>query len=142
GPAFGFIPSHNANHQSARGGHVLLLSWHNGPVMHSTSVAPIFWGSRWNTSFTGDKISGLDNLYSHVGGTAYAHTNSEYSDGSGNVNTSSISKSGDLSDTSATPSGAPSTSQVLAEVARVTGNRPIANAYYPGYSDQPRGSAG
>jgi hypothetical protein len=58
------------------------------------------------------------------------------------VNTSSIGNSGNLTDTSATPSGAPSTSAVLSEVAKVTGNHPVANAYYPVYSDQPRGNAG
>jgi hypothetical protein len=100
-------------------------------------------GSNWNNSFfTSDKVTGLDDLYSHIGGSGYAHTNSEYYDGSGNVNTSSISKGSDITDTSATPSGAPSTSQVLAEVAKVTNNRPVANAYYPVYSDQPRGNAG
>jgi len=111
--------------------------------MHSTTVAPIYWGSNWgNSSFTGDKVTGLDYLYSHVGGSGYAHTNSEYYDGSGNVNTTSISKASNVIDTSATPSGAPSTSQVLAEVANATNNNPVANAYYPVYSDQPRGSAG
>jgi hypothetical protein len=143
GPASGFIPSRNANHQARAGGHVLQLLWHNGPVMHSTTVAPVYWGSRWsNSTFVGDKISGLDTVYAHVGGTAYARTNGEYTDGSGSVNTSAISKSGNLTDTSATPSGAPSTSAVLAEVAKVTNNRPVANAYYPVYSDQPRGNAG
>jgi len=142
GPAFGFVPSHNANHLNGRG-HVSLLAWHNGPVMHSTTVAPIYWGSNWsNTSFTGDKVTGLDYVYSHVGGSGYAHTNSEYYDGSGNVNTTSISKASNVIDTSATPSGAPSTGQVLAEVATATNNRPTANAYYPVYSDQPRGNAG
>lgn len=142
GPAFGLVPSRNANHQKPRG-QLLLLSWHSGPVMHSTSVVPVFWGSSWTSSqFTGDKIWGLDYLYSNIGGTPYAHTNSEYYDGVGNVNTSSISKGSDLRDSSATPSGAPSTSQVLAEVAKVTNNHPVANAYYPVYSDQPRGNAG
>jgi hypothetical protein len=141
GPAFGFVPSHNASRQN--GGHLRLLTWHNGPVMHSTMVAPDFWGTRWsNPSFTGDKVSGLDYVYSHVGGTGYAHTNSEYNDGSGYVDTTGISKGADLTDSTATPSGAPSTSQVLAEVARVTNNNPVANAYYPVYSDQPRGNAG
>jgi hypothetical protein len=60
------------------------------------------WGSRWNTSFAGDKVSGLDYFHSHVGGTPYARTNSEYYDNSGNVNTTSISKLSDLSDYSAT----------------------------------------
>ena len=145
GPAFGYIPSHNANQAGpARPGRTLLLQWHNGPVMHATTVVPVFWGSKWsNSTFAGDKTTGLDYFYSHVGGTAYLHTNSEYTDGSGNVNTANVSKaSSDKTDFSATPSGAPSTSAVLAEVAKVTGNNPVPNAYYPVYSDQPRGSAG
>jgi hypothetical protein len=143
GPAIGLVPSRNANKQKPRGGHLLLLAWHGGAVMHSTTVVPVFWGSSWtSSSFVGDKISGLDYVYSHVGGTAYAHTNSEYYDGSGNVDTTNISKASDLSDYSATPSGAPSTGQVLAEVANVTHNNPVPNAYYPVYSDQPRGNAG
>ncbi len=57
--------------------------------MHSTTVAPVFWGSSWtNSSFAGDKISGLDYFYSHVGGSA--HTNAEYYDASENVNTTNI----------------------------------------------------
>jgi hypothetical protein len=144
GPAFGYVPSQNANHAgSGHGGHVSLLQWHNGPVMHSTTVVPVWWGSSWsNGSFLVDKETGIDYFYSHVGGSAYLHTNAEYTDASGAVNTSSVSKSNDLSDSSATPSGAPSTSQVLAEVAKVTNNKPTAGAYYPVYSDQPRGHAG
>jgi hypothetical protein len=145
GPAFGLIPSRNANHANhANGrGHVSLLTWHFGPVMHSTRVAPIYWGSGWgNSSFTGDKVRGLDTFYSNVHDTGYAQTNSEYTDGGGNVNTTDISKSNNVTDTSAAPSGAPSTGQVLQEVANVTNNHPVANAYYPVYSDQPRGNAG
>ncbi|HLY94124.1 MAG TPA: hypothetical protein VKP14_04685 [Gaiellaceae bacterium] len=143
GPAFGFVPAQNANHGGGGQGHVSLLQWHNGPVMHSTTVIPVFWGSAWSSSsFTGDKVTGLDYLYSNIHGTSYAHTNSEYTDGAGNVNTTSIGKGSDFTDTSATPSGAPSTAQVLAEVAKETNNNPTAGAYYPVYSDQPRGSAG
>jgi hypothetical protein len=144
-PAFGFVPSHNVSNasQAKGGGRVQLLQWSGGPVMHSTTVVPVFWGSKWSSSsFTNDKVTGLDYLYAHIGNTAYARTNGEYTDGSGNVNTTNISKGADLTDTSATPSGAPSTSQVLAEVAKMTNNRPTAGAYYPVYSDQPRGRAG
>jgi len=120
-----------------------LLQWHGGSVMHSTSVVPVFWGSKWSTSsFAGDKVTGLDYFYSHVGGSAYLHTNSEYTDTTGNVDTTHVSKETDLTDTSATPSGAPSTTAVLQEVAKVTNNQPVAGAYYPVYSDQPRGNAG
>jgi hypothetical protein len=146
GPAGGFVPSHNVNHQKPHGGgHLSLLTWHAGPVMHSTTVVPVYWGSRWaNSSFAGDKVSGLDTLYSGIGGSPYAATNGEYTDGSGNVSTAQIqvAKVGHLSDTSQTSSGAPSTLQVLQEVSNVTGGSPVANAYYPVYSDQPRGSAG
>lgn len=139
GPASGFVPART----KAPSRHVSNLLWNGGPVMHSTTVVPVFWGSSWSKStFTGDKVTGLDYVYSHVGGTSYLHTNSEYYDGSGNVNTSSVSKSGDLTDTSPTPSGAPSTTAVLNEVAKMTGGRPVANAYYPVYSDQRRGNAG
>jgi hypothetical protein len=142
GPASGFVPSHNVNHQKPRG-HLSLLTWHFGPVMHSTTVVPVYWGSRWtSSSFTSDKVTGLNTLYSGIGGTAYARTNGEYTDNAGNVDTTQISKGSNLTDTSATPSGAPSTSQVLNEVAKVTGGNPVPNAYYPVYSDQPRGTAG
>jgi hypothetical protein len=146
GPAFGFIPSRNAGHGGGHGGggHVVNLTWHNGPVMHTTTVNPIFWGTAWgNASFMDDKQSGLDTLYSGIGGTPYAGTNGEYFDAAGAVNTSGISRGLDVVDAAtATPSGAPSTAQVLAEVAKVTGNRPTAGAYYPVYSDKPRGTAG
>lgn len=143
GPAGGFIPSQNANHGGGHGGHVLLLSWHGGPVVHgTTAIVPVFWGTSWgNSSFVGDKVSGLDSLYGAIGGTSYLRTNVEYTDGAGNVSIATA-KGSDLTDTSAAPSGAPSTSQVLAEVAKATNNNPQAGAYYPVYSDKPRGSAG
>jgi hypothetical protein len=141
GPASGFVPSRAA--RPGGGGHIMQLLWHNGPVMHSTTVVPVFWGNKWsNSTFSGDKVTGLDYFYSHVGGSAYLSTNAEYTDGAGNVNTTNVSRSGDLNDFTATPSGAPSTSQVLAEVAKVTNNNPVAGAYYAVYSDQPRGNAG
>ena len=139
GPAFGFVPSRNANH-AVHQGRILPLQYHGGPVQHSTTVIPIFWGSA--SAFGGDKVSGLDALYHGIGGTPYAHTNSEYTDGNGAVNTTAITNGTNVFDTTATPSGSPSTSQVLAEVAKVTNNHPVAGAYYPVYSDKPRGSAG
>jgi hypothetical protein len=143
GPASGFVPANAHAAHPGGGGHVSNLIWGGGPVQHSTTTIPIFWGTSWgNSGFVGDKVTGLDYLYSHVGGTSYLHTNSEYTDGSGNVNTTSVSKGSDLTDLSATPSGAPSTTAVLNEVAKETGGSPQAGAYYPVYSDQPRGNAG
>src|SRR5206468_9070812 len=40
------------------------LTWHGGPIMSTTSVTAIFWGSKWGTSsFTGDKVTGLETFY-------------------------------------------------------------------------------
>lgn len=143
GPASGFVPASAHAAKPGGGGHVSNLLWGGGPVMHATTVVPIFWGTSWgNSNFVGDKVTGLDYLYSHVGGSSYLHTNSEYYDGSGNVNTTSVSKGTDKTDLSATPSGAPSTLAVLNEVAKETGGNPQVGAYYPVYSDQPRGNAG
>src|SRR4051812_37758990 len=60
-PASGFVPSHNVSNanQARGGGHVSLLQWYGGPVMHSTTVIPVFWGSHWSSSsFKGDKVTG------------------------------------------------------------------------------------
>ena len=143
GPASGFVPARDAHAAGpAAGGKVFPLKWGGGPVMHSTTVVPVYWGTKWSDSSFAAKISGLDTFYTGVGGTAYAKTNSEYTDGSGNVDTTHISKSSNLTDLSATPAGAPSTSAVLNEVAKMTNGDPVVNAYYPVYSDQPRGNAG
>jgi hypothetical protein len=84
GTASGLVPARNAASPLAPA--VANLVWHGGAVIHSTTVVPVFWGSSWSGStFRGDKITGLDYLYSHVGGTPYLHTNFEYTDGSGHV---------------------------------------------------------
>src|SRR6476620_8136225 len=91
------------------------LVYHSGEVMaNGAAVTPIFWGSSW--SDTNDKVTGIDTFYSGVGSTSYADTNKEYTGSTGQVNTS-VSSSTHLFYSSAAPSGAPSTSQVLAVVA-------------------------
>src|SRR5215831_8572517 len=49
------------------------LLYHGGPVMHGTTVQPIFWGTNWgNGAFVGDKISGLQTFFSGMSGSSYA----------------------------------------------------------------------
>lgn len=114
------------------------LSWQKGPVLPGTAVKAIFWGTSWATD-TSDKIGGLDSFYWGVGGSSFAKTSDEYSGSNGQV-TSTISYSGHIVDSSPAPSGAPSTSQVLAEVCKEI--TPTANGYYPVYVDTPRGKTG
>jgi hypothetical protein len=137
--AFGIVWTHgnaggHANpHQSPN------LIYHGGPVQTSgTTVLPIFWGTSWGTS-AGDKITGLNSFYSNVGRSAYVDTNTEYTDSSGAKVSPAVSFGGDASESSAASSQAPSTTDVLNVVADVYGSNLTAGAYYPVYSDQPRG---
>lgn len=142
GPAHGYVPSRDAH--TTPHGRVSLLQYHGGPVQTSTAnhgVYPIFWGAAWSSSFSATETGIADTFYGGLGGTSYASTNSEYTDGSGNHVSPAATANKATNDTSAAPSKAPSTSQVLAEVAKQYPN-PVAGAYYPVYSDQPRGSAG
>jgi hypothetical protein len=117
------------------------LTYHGGPVMHSTVVQPIFWGPSWNnTSFVGDKVNGLQTLYSGVGVSLYSQTNTEYTDASGHVDTATT-LGNTVSDFSTVSATGQTTSPILAEVCAQIPN-PVANGYYPVYTDRRRGNAG
>jgi hypothetical protein len=117
------------------------LTYRGGPIMTDSVVKAIFWGTSWsNSSFAGDKISGLGTFYSGLDGSAYMGTNTEYDGYNGQVGTG-VTYQGNVVDTSAGPTKAPSVSTVLAEVAKVITN-PVSNGYYPVYVDMRRGSAG
>jgi hypothetical protein len=120
--------------------HVQLL-FHNGAIMTSASVQAIFWGTSWsNSTFVGDKITGLASFYSGIGGSKYIATNTEYTGTNGQV-TTTVSNGGSVTDLTSAGSKDPGTTGVLAEVARAIAH-PVANGYYPVYTDIPRGSAG
>lgn len=137
----GLVPPRGGKGKPVRGSNKLLV-WHNGAVLASgAAVTAIYWGPKWaNSSFAGDKVSGLQTFYQGVGGSNYANTNTEYTDSSGQVS-SAVSYSGKVTDLSSTPSGAPSTSQVATVVANNV-KSPSPNGFYAVYSDIPRGNAG
>jgi hypothetical protein len=117
------------------------LLFHNGAIMTSAAVQAIFWGTSWsNPTFAGDKISGLASFYSGVGGSNYIGTNTEYTGTNGQV-TTSVTNGTAVTDLNSAGSRDPGTTGVLAEVARTIAH-PVANGYYPVYTDIPRGSAG
>jgi hypothetical protein len=123
------------------GGGVKLLQYHGGAIMTSTAVQAIFWGPSWNnSSFTGDKISGLETFYNGVGGSSYMKTNTEYAGGGQQVG-AGVTYGGYTKDLSSPPNGSPKVSDILAEVCRQVTN-PVSNGYYPVYVDTPRGHAG
>ena len=136
GPMSGIIHARGASHANTKSPN---LVYHGGPVASSgTVVKAIFWGQRWaDSSFVGDKFSGIDSFYSSVGGSSYMGTNGEYTDSSGHVSTA-VTYGGHLVDTTAAPTHAPQTSAILDEVARMI-PKPVPNGYYPVYVDTPRG---
>jgi hypothetical protein len=139
GEMSGVVPAKGAG--KARASSPLLL-YHGGTVMTSTAVTSIFWGQSWaNSSFSGDKLSGLDSFYAGSSRSSYLGTNTEYYGSNGTVDTT-ISSSGHLIDTSpVTFKRQPQTSDILGEVAKMI-SHPVANGYYPVYTDVPRGHAG
>ena len=95
-------------------------------------------------SFAGDKVTGLASFYTGLGASNYAGTNTEYTDNgllTGTHVSSGVSYNGSATDASSAGTRAPSTSSVLASVARAV-PAPVAHAYYPVYSDIPRGHSG
>jgi hypothetical protein len=115
------------------------MSWHNGAIMVNSAVQAIYWGPKWaNSSFVGDKITGLDSWHQGFNNSHYAATSNEYTGTNGQVS-SAESYGGYFIDTT-TASGGGSTSAILSEVCRVIPN-PVSNGYYPVYTDLPRGSA-
>jgi len=133
----------HANHDAGpgHGGNNANMSFHNGTIMPTTTASTIFWGTTWGT-YRGDKISGMNLWYQGFGGSNYAQSSDEYTGTNGQVGPT-VTYLGYAIDTSAAPSGAPSTGAVLNEVCKVITNPdPSGNGYYAVYTDTPRGNAG
>lgn len=126
------------------------MTYHGGKIMPTVISKAIFWGPSWtNSTFVGDKISGLNSWYTGNSGSNYAKTVDEYTDtvnGGHQVGSTGFTNQGDVIDTS-TAAGGGNTTTILNEVAKevAAGNITLdrgGNSYVPVYSDVPRGSAG
>ena len=116
------------------------LNWYGGSIMQSVTVRPIFWGPSWGSlSFAGDKVTGLTTFYTDMSGSTYANTTNEFYDSSNHVG-STISVGTSVVDLSPATGGS-QTSPILNEVCKSISS-PVANGYYPVYTDVRRGSAG
>jgi hypothetical protein len=118
------------------------MTYHGGKIMTTATVKSIFWGTSWG-SYTGDKITGIDNFYSGFSGSNYAKTSDEYTDtiGTGHQVGPTIFSLAHVIDISAA-SGGGSTSAILAEACRQFTGPTDGTAYYAVYTDLPRGNAG
>jgi hypothetical protein len=116
-----------------------LMTYHGGKIMPTAVTQIIFWGTSWGT-YTGDKITGLDQWYTDFSNSNYAKTSEEYTGSNGQVG-SMTTHLGHVIDTTASTGGG-STSTILAEVCKVITNPdPSGNGYYAVYTDTPRGHA-
>ncbi len=122
------------------------MTYHGGKIMPTAVTKAIYWGQSWNNStFIGDKISGLDTWYSGFSSSNYAITSDEYTGTNGQVGPGTTHQ-GHVVDAS-TASGGNNTSVILNEVCKevTAGNitpDPSGNGYYPVYVDVKRGNAG
>ena len=117
------------------------MTYHGGKIMPTAVTKAIYWGQSWsNSSFIGDKISGLDSWYTGFSNSNYAKTSDEYTGTNGQVgaNTGYLGNVVDLS----TATGGNSTSAILNEVCKEVTPDSSGNGYYPVYVDVKRGNAG
>jgi hypothetical protein len=144
-PMLGIHWAHGASGNAPAGGQAgssPLLTFHGGEIMNAATVKAIYWGGSWtNSTFVGDKISGLDTFYGGEGGSNYSKTTDEYTGSNGSIG-NNLSYIGHQIDTTAAAKNGSRTAPILAEVCKVIGNSAVANGYYPVYVDQPRGHAG
>jgi len=116
------------------------MTYHGGVIMPSTVSEAIYWGPSWNnSSFVGDKITGLDSWYTGFSNSNYAKTSDEYTGSNGQVGPS-VTHNGHLIDLSTASNGS-STAAIVAEACKEISS-PVSNGYYPVYVDVPRGNAG
>ncbi len=122
------------------------MTYHGGKILPTAVTKAIFWGPSWaNSTFVGDKITGLDSWYTGTSGSNYAKTVDEYTGTNGQVGATATHQ-GHIIDTS-TATGGGNTTAILNEVAKqvTAGNivlDPAGNSYIPVYVDVKRGNAG
>ena len=115
------------------------MTYHGGKIMPTAITQTIFWGTSWG-SYSGDKITGMDQWYIGHNGSNYAKTSDEYTGTNGKV-TATTTHLGHIIDTSPS-SGGGNTQTILNEVCKLVTPDASGNGYYAVYSDTPRGNAG
>jgi hypothetical protein len=139
--ARGFEPNARIAHEAkpARPTKSPNMTYHGGKIMPTAVTQTIFWGTGWGT-YSGDKITGMDQWYDGFNISNYAKTNTEYTGSNGRVG-STTNHLGHIIDTSPSTGGG-NTSTILAEVCKLVRPDTDGNGYYAVYTDTPRGHAG
>jgi hypothetical protein len=121
------------------------MTYHGGKIMPTVVSEAIWWGPTWST-YTGDKIAGMDNWYWGHSGSNYAATVDEYTGSNGRVGSSNFVHNGHTIDPTTAASGSRA-SPILAEICKEASAGKIqldpgGDGYYPVYVDVKRGNAG
>jgi hypothetical protein len=119
------------------------MVFHGGVIMPTAVTKVIFWGRSW-PSYTGDKITGMDQWYTGFSKSNYAKASDEYIGSNGQVGSATTHQGHIIDRTRA--KGGNNTSTILAEVCKQVTNGHIVpdsagNGYYPVYTDVKRGNA-
>jgi hypothetical protein len=108
-----------------------------GQVIRNPKTMAIYWGSAWNNPATaGDIITGMDSFFTGLSDSHFAELASEYGDKNGLISSLSIYL-GHVIDSTEPPAGALSTSAVVAEACKASGNNPDPNGVYFVYTSTP-----
>ena len=125
------------------------MTYHGGKILTTAVSKAIFWGPSWtNSTFVGDKITGLDSWYTGQSGSNYADASNEYTDtvNGGHQVGSTLTHQGHIIDTSTASGGASTSSDPQrGRQAGTAGNIVLdanGNSYIPVYTDVKRGNAG
>ncbi len=97
------------------------LLYGNGPIQTAPKLYVVYWGSAWNGSGDPDGVKAqLNNFLSHVGGTTWNSTVTQYyqTNPSANAGNPANNFAGYYVDTSSSPPKSPSQSQMAAEAAK------------------------
>lgn len=117
-------PGHVATMRRPGGGGNLTL--HGGPVSVNPTVHLILWGSAWGSANGGGPgdphgaATYLQSFYSHMGGTSWHNTDTQYYGANGVHIPNTTAFAGTTYDSSNPPSS-PSQSQIAAEAAKIAG---------------------
>ena len=106
------------------------LTYHNGPIQASPKTYVVYWGSAWSSGGDPDGMQArLNSFLSHVGGTSWNASVTQYTQSDGtHAGNPANNFGGSYVDTTSSPPGSPSQSQMAAEAAK-------AAAHFGNYTD-------
>lgn len=106
------------------------LLYHNGPIQPSPKTYVVYWGSAWSSSGDPDGMQArLNSFLGHVGGTSWNASVTQYTQSGGtHAGNPANNFGGSYIDTTSSPPGSPTQSQMAAEAAK-------AAAHFGNYTD-------